>query len=41
MSREGGVDRGLPLDKEETDVAHRQMAIYKVARGNFELGSDV
>jgi hypothetical protein len=22
-------DRGLPLDREETDTAHRQMAVYK------------
>jgi hypothetical protein len=27
-------DTGLPLDREETDVAHRQMAVYKGTRGN-------
>lgn len=25
-------DKGLPLDREETDVAHRQMAVYKGKR---------
>ena len=27
-------DKGLPLDREETDVAHRKMAVYKGTRGN-------
>lgn len=27
-------DKGLLLDREETDVAHRQMAVYKGTRGN-------
>lgn len=22
-------DKGLPLDREETDMAHKQMAVYK------------
>ena len=30
--------KGLPLDREETDVAHRQMIIYKVQRRNPILG---
>ena len=29
---------GLPLDREETDVAHRKMAVYKGKRGNPVLG---
>ena len=29
---------GLPLDREETDVAHRQMVVYKGKRGNPMLG---
>jgi hypothetical protein len=28
----------LPLDREETDVAHRQMQVYKGKRGNPMLG---
>ena len=31
-------DKGLPLDREETDVAHRQMAVYKGTRRNLVLG---
>ena len=31
-------DKGLPLDREETDVAHRQMAVYKGKGGNPVLG---
>ena len=27
-------DKGLPLDREETDVAHSKMAVYKGKRGN-------
>ena len=27
-------DKELPLDREEADLAHRQMAIYKGTRGN-------
>ena len=30
--------KGLPLDRKETDMAHRQMAIYKCKRGNPVLG---
>ena len=30
-------DKGLPLDREETDPAHRLMAIYKDKRGNPAL----
>jgi hypothetical protein len=26
--------KGLPLDKAETDVAHRQMKVYKSKLGN-------
>ena len=38
MSRGTGVgpwndDKGLPLDREETDIAHRQMAVYKGKKG--------
>ena len=33
-----GGDKGLPLDREETDVAHRQMQVYKGKRGNPMLG---
>ena len=39
-TREGGKgifaleDKELPLDREETDVAHRQMAVYKGEMGN-------
>jgi hypothetical protein len=29
---------GLSLDREETDVAHRQMAVYKGKEGNLMLG---
>jgi hypothetical protein len=28
----GGGDKGLPLDREETDVAHRKMMAYKDKR---------
>lgn len=31
-------DKGWPLDREETDVAHGQMAIYQSKRGNPVLG---
>ena len=31
-------DKGLPLDREETDMACRQMAIYKGKGGNPVLG---
>lgn len=31
-------DKGLPLDREKTDMAHRQMAIYKGKRRNLVLG---
>ena len=31
-------DKGLPLDREETDMAHRQMVVYKGKRGNPMLG---
>ena len=31
-------DKGLSLDREETDVAHRQMAVYKGKEGNLMLG---
>lgn len=34
----GGDDKGLPLDRGETDLTHRQMAIYKGKRGNPMLG---
>ena len=29
----GEQDKGLPLDREETDVAHRKMAVYKGTGG--------
>ena len=31
-------NKGLPLEKGETDVAHRQLAVYKGKRGNPVLG---
>ena len=34
-------DKGLPLDNEETDVAHRQMEVYKGNRGSPVLGRGV
>ena len=34
-------DKGLPLDREETDVAHRQLAVYKGTRGNAISGGSV
>ena len=34
-------DKGLPLDREETDVAHRQMAVYKGKLRNQVLGWSV
>jgi hypothetical protein len=42
QGRHGGVfvlehNKGLPLDREETDVAHRQVALYKGKMGNTEL----
>jgi hypothetical protein len=30
----GGGDKGPPLDRDETDVAHRQMTVYKGTRRN-------
>ena len=27
-------DKGLPLNREETDVAHRKMAVYKETKGH-------
>lgn len=27
-------DKGLPLEREETEVTQRQMAVYKGRRGN-------
>ena len=36
-----GRSQGLPLDREETDVAHRKMAVYKGTRGNLLLGQGV
>jgi hypothetical protein len=29
--------KGLPLNREETDVAHRKMAVYNGKRGNSML----
>ena len=29
--------KGLPLDREETDVAHRKMEVYKGTRGRFRI----
>lgn len=34
-------DKGLPLDRAETDLAHRKMAAYKSKRGNPKSGWDV
>ena len=31
-------NKGLPRDREGTDVAHRKMAVYKDIRGNPMLG---
>jgi hypothetical protein len=31
-------DKGLPLDKEETHMAHWKMAVYKGKTGNSVLG---
>ena len=31
-------DKGLSLDREETDEAYRKMAVYKGKRGNPVLG---
>jgi hypothetical protein len=28
-------DKGLPLDREETRMAHRQMSVYKGKRGDL------
>ena len=33
-----GAGKRVSLDREETDVAHRQMTIYKGKRGNPVLG---
>jgi hypothetical protein len=30
-------DGGLPLDREETDMAYRKMVVYKGKRGNLLL----
>ena len=30
-------DKGLPLSREETDVAHRKLVAYKGKRGNIPL----
>jgi hypothetical protein len=30
--------QGLPLDREEKDLAHRKIAVYKGKRGNPVLG---
>ena len=30
-------DKGLPLDREETDVAHRKMEVYKGTRGRCRI----
>ena len=38
LSPGGGGDKGLSLDREETGVAHRKMAVYKDKRGNPEFG---
>ena len=32
------MDKGLPLDSEEANVALRQMALYKSKHGNSVLG---
>lgn len=31
-------DEGLPLHREETDMAYRQMEVYKGKEGNLMLG---
>jgi hypothetical protein len=31
-------DKGLPLAREETNVAHREMMVYKGKMGNSMLG---
>lgn len=31
-------DKRLPLDRGETDVAHRQMVVYKGKKGDSVLG---
>ena len=31
-------DKGLPLDRKETDMAHRKMAVYKSKMENPMLG---
>ena len=31
-------DKALPLDREEANVKHRQMAVYKGTRENLVLG---
>lgn len=33
----GELDIGLPLDREETDMAHRQMSVYKGKRGKLHV----
>lgn len=33
----GGNDKRLPLDREETDMTHSKMEVYKGASGNFVL----
>jgi hypothetical protein len=32
------VDKGVPLDIEQTDLAHRQMAVHEGKMGNPMLG---
>lgn len=36
-----GGGKELPLDREDTDVAHRQMAVYKGKSGSSMLGTEV
>jgi hypothetical protein len=36
-----GGDKGQPPDREETDLAHRKMVVYKDKRGNSVLEWDV
>lgn len=36
-----GGGKELPLDREDTDVAHRQMAVYKGKSGSSMLGRGV
>lgn len=34
-------DKGLPVDREETDMAQRKMEVYKGEKGNPVLGWDI